>query len=236
VQGAEDQWREAKLRKEKADEALLKASLAHQNFTEYHGKIEKVCDQRAALVARNEDLFHVSDVINAGRGTDYGLHIYVLRAMFDTVMALANQRFQSLLNGRFRLVTADDSGDDKRKRLGLGVAVEDALTGKVRSAKSLSGGETFCASLALALGLSDAVRMNAGGIQIDSLFIDEGFGSLDRDQLDEVMSMLNHLSANGRRVGLISHVDSMKESIVERIDVHPARKDQPTSLSVSWMK
>ena len=77
--------------------------------------------------------------------------------------------------------------------------------------------------------------MSAGGIDIGSLFIDEGFGSLDGDQLDEVMLMLDHLSSDGRRVGVISHVDSMKSTIPERIDVTAVGKDWPTSLSVSWM-
>jgi DNA repair protein SbcC/Rad50 len=164
-----------------------------------------------------------------------GLHIFVLRTMFAQVMDLANTRFQALLNGRYRLVPTEAGQGDGRRLQGLELSVEDALTGKSRSARSLSGGEMFCASLALALGLSDAVRNNAGGVQISSLFIDEGFGSLDSDQLDEVMSMLNHLSSNGRRVGLISHVDSMKQAITERIEVAPATADRPASLAVSWM-
>jgi exonuclease SbcC len=130
--------------------------------------------------------------------------------------------------------SAVESGD-QRSLQGLGVSVEDRLTGKTRPAKTLSGGETFCASLALALGLSDVVRMNAGGVEINSLFIDEGFGSLDADQLDEVMLMLGHLSSNGRRVGLITHVDSMKSAITERIDVVPASSTSPARVDVTWM-
>jgi exonuclease SbcC len=150
-------------------------------------------------------------------------------------MDAANRRFESLLNGRYLLVPDPEADGDGRTHQGLGVLVEDRLTGRTRSARSLSGGETFCASLALALGLSDVVRTNAGGIEIDSLFIDEGFGSLDNDQLDEVMVMLGHLSSGGRRVGVISHVDSMKASITERIDVTPVGENRPTSLTVSWM-
>ena len=110
------------------------------------------------------------------------------------------------------------------------------MTGKARPARSLSGGETFCASLALALGLSDVVRMNSGGIEIRSLFIDEGFGSLDPAQLDDVMLMLGHLSSDGRRVGLITHVESMKSAIAEQIDIIPATDAHPASLTVTWME
>ena len=197
--------------------------------------IGRLCDERVAVIASSADLLDLAGLFTAGRGSDVGLHVYVLQTLFDTVMESANLRFESLLNGRYRLVPAPEGTGDQRSRQGLGVSVEDRLTGTTRSAKSLSGGETFCASLALALGLSDVVRMTAGGIEIGSLFIDEGFGSLDNDQLDEVMVMLGHLSSGGRRVGVISHVDSMKSTITERIDVTPVGDDRPTSLTVSWM-
>jgi len=236
VEAAEEAWQQADECKKSENKSLVTAQRSHQEFTDQCQKITDLATERATLVGDNQGLIRLAEIFDSGRGTEYGLHIYVLRTLFDKVMALANQRFQSLLDGRYRLITQDDSGGDQRKYQGLGVAVQDSLTGKVRSAMSLSGGETFCASLALALGLSDAVRMNAGGIRIDSLFIDEGFGSLDNAQLDEVMNMLNQLSTEGCRVGLISHVDSMKETMNERIDIHAVRKDRPTSLSVSWMQ
>ena len=235
LQAAQAAWDQAKSSRDEAARAAADAQSALQQFDGRVETIESRCRERAELVASDRDLQTLAAAFNPSRGNDYGLHIYILRTMFDLVMALANNRFESLLNGRYSLISEDDPVGDGRKLHGLGVAVKDSLTGKVRSAKSLSGGESFCASLALALGLSDAVQSNAGGIRIDSLFIDEGFGSLDNAQLDEVMNMLNHLSSHGRRVGLISHVDSMKEAITERIDVHAVRKDRPTSLTVSWM-
>jgi len=235
LQAAQTRWEQAKADRDEAARAAADAQNALQQFDGRVETIESQCRERAELVASDRDLQTLAAAFNPSKGNDYGLHIYILRTMFDLVMALANTRFESLLNGRYSLISEDDSGGDGRKLHGLGVAVKDSLTGKVRSAKSLSGGESFCASLALALGLSDAVQSNAGGIRIDSLFIDEGFGSLDNAQLDEVMNMLNHLSSHGRRVGLISHVDTMKEAITERIDVHAARRDRPTSLTVSWM-
>ena len=197
--------------------------------------IEALCADRARVGEQSRDLVLLADLFAAGRGSDIGLHIYVLKSLFETVMESANRRLESLLNGRYRLVASAVDTGDQRSLQGLGVSVEDRITGKTRPAKSLSGGETFCASLALALGLSDVVRMNAGGVEINSLFIDEGFGSLDTDQLDEVMLMLGHLSSNGRRVGIITHVESMKSTITERIDVVPASLSSPARVDVTWM-
>ncbi len=214
------------------------ASTARQQHDRYRSRVDAIArlqDERAERVAADADLLALAEVFSAGRGNDMGIHIYVLRAMFENVMELANRRLESLLNGRYRLVPSEADEGDRRSLQGLGVSVLDGFTDRVRPARSLSGGETFCVSLALALGLSDAVRLNAGGVEIGSLFIDEGFGSLDADQLDEVMVMLGHLSSDGRRVGVISHVDSMKSAIVERIDVTPAAHGRPAVLRVSWM-
>jgi exonuclease SbcC len=97
--------------------------------------------------------------------------------------------------------------------------VFDQHTGEQRSPRSLSGGETFYTSLALALGLADVVRAEAGGIDLDTLFIDEGFGSLDADTLEEVMTVLDELRDRGRTVGIVSHVSELKERISERVEV-----------------
>ena len=232
---AEEDWVRLSAAKDEAAEQARAATERLRRYTDGLENIRQLLEQRVQLVAGNSELAHLAETFNSGRGTDVGLHIYVLRALFEEVMLLANERLKDLLNGRYQLVVADESAADMRSLHGLGVAVSDALTDKPRPAGSLSGGETFCVSLALALGLSDAVRRNAGGIEIRSLFVDEGFGTLDNDQLDEVMNMLNQLSGAGRQVGLISHVESMKETIGERIEVHAVRLDQPTSLTVSWM-
>ncbi len=235
VDAAQAAWTAADDQRLAADRARGEAAARLDHLRTGTATIETLCRGRADLVAQNADLIDLAELFSAGRGNEIGLHIYVLKSLFANVMESANRRFESLLNGRYRLVPAPESDGDGRTLQGLGVSVEDRLTGRVRPAKSLSGGETFCASLALALGLSDVVRMTAGGIDIGSLFIDEGFGSLDGDQLDEVMLMLGHLSSDGRRVGVISHVDSMKSAITERIDVTAAGEDRPTSLRVSWM-
>ncbi|MDO8306849.1 MAG: SMC family ATPase [Actinomycetota bacterium] len=235
VDAAQAAWTAADVERLTADRTRGEAAARLEHLRTGTATIDTLCQERADLIARNADLIDLAELFSAGRGSEIGLHIYILKSLFDSVMEAANRRFESLLNGRYRLVPAPESDGDGRKLQGLGVSVEDRLTGRVRPATSLSGGETFCASLALALGLSDVVRMTAGGIGIGSLFIDEGFGSLDGNQLDEVMLMLGHLSSDGRRVGVISHVDSMKSAITERIDVTAVAEDRPTSLRVSWM-
>ena len=107
----------------------------------------------------------------------------------------------------------------RRTQSGLGVAVLDQHTGRPRSPHSLSGGETFLASLALALGLADVVTSQSGGITLDTLFVDEGFGSLDAETLDQAMRTLDELRQGGRTVGVISHVEAMKEQIPAQLVV-----------------
>ncbi len=235
VDAAHSAWEASQAAFLLADREHREAESRLRHLRDRTAAIVELTSDRATTVAESRDLVLLADLFSSGRGRDIGLHIYVLKSLFANVMESANRRFESLLNGRYRLVPAQDDEGDGRSLQGLGVSVEDRLTSKVRPARSLSGGETFCASLALALGLSDVVRMTAGGIEINSLFIDEGFGSLDGDQLDEVMVMLGHLSSGGRSVGVISHVDSMKASITEQIDITPATETQPASLRVSWM-
>jgi exonuclease SbcC len=139
-----------------------------------------------------------------------------------------------MLDGRFELQSTEGRTSRRLMGLGLGLEVLDLRTDTVRRTSTLSGGETFCASLALALGLADTVRAHAGGLEIGMLLIDEGFGSLDGERLDEVMAELLRLRADGRTVGVISHVAEMKRSIPERIDVRPLGARLGSTLDVSW--
>jgi exonuclease SbcC len=121
-------------------------------------------------------------------------------------------------SGRYQLRRSDE-GENRRQRAGLTLSVIDRHTGEERSPKSLSGGETFYTSLALALGLADVVRAEAGGVDLDTLFIDEGFGSLDLDTLDQVLGVIDDLRDRGRVVGIVSHVADLKDRIAERLEV-----------------
>jgi exonuclease SbcC len=134
------------------------------------------------------------------------------------VVAAANVRLAAMSSGRYELKRTD-AGGTRRERAGLTLAVTDRHTGADRSPVSLSGGETFYTSLALALGLADVVRAEAGGVDLDTLFIDEGFGSLDATTLDEVMAVIDDLRDRGRVVGIVSHVPDLKDRVPERLEV-----------------
>jgi exonuclease SbcC len=140
------------------------------------------------------------------------LETYVLAAQLEEIVVAANVRLRTMTSGRYTL-EHDDSRVKGGARSGLGLAIRDEFTGRARPTHSRSGGETFLASLALALGLAEVVTGQAGGITLDTLFVDEGFGSLDSETLETAMSTLDTLRAGGRTIGLISHVDSMKEQI-----------------------
>ncbi|MFJ1729747.1 AAA family ATPase [Streptomyces sp. NPDC088254] len=145
------------------------------------------------------------------------LESYVLAARLEQVAAAATARLQRMSSGRYTLVHSDDRTG--RGRSGLGLHVVDAWTGRERDTATLSGGETFFASLALALGLADVVTDEAGGVRLDTLFIDEGFGSLDDQTLDEVLDVLDSLRERDRSVGIVSHVADLRRRIHARLEV-----------------
>ncbi|MCB5909220.1 AAA family ATPase [Streptomyces pinistramenti] len=146
------------------------------------------------------------------------LESYVLAARLEQVAAAAGARLHKMSSGRYTLVHSDERSGGTR-RSGLGLHVIDAWTGQERDTSSLSGGETFFASLALALGLADVVTDEAGGTRLDTLFIDEGFGSLDEQTLDEVLDVLDGLRERDRSVGIVSHVADLKGRIPAQLEV-----------------
>ncbi|WP_405523384.1 SMC family ATPase [Streptomyces canus] len=149
------------------------------------------------------------------------LEAYVLAARLEQVAAAATARLQRMSSGRYTLVHSDDRTG--RGRSGLGLHVVDAWTGRERDTATLSGGETFFASLALALGLADVVTDEAGGVRLDTLFIDEGFGSLDDQTLDEVLDVLDALRERDRSVGIVSHVADLRRRIHAQLEVVKGR-------------
>ncbi|MDO4443690.1 MAG: SMC family ATPase [Slackia sp.] len=173
---------------------------------------------------RYGELAVLSDTAN-GRllGKDkVSFETYVQSIYFDRVIAAANRRLRAMTNGRYEL-SRQRTALTKTGQSGLDLDVFDAYTGKTRDASSLSGGESFKASLALALGLSDIVQSHAGGIRLDTMFIDEGFGSLDRESLQLAVKTLTELSGNDKLVGIISHVEELKEGIDRKIVVTRGR-------------
>ncbi|MCK9526125.1 MAG: SMC family ATPase, partial [Limnochordia bacterium] len=141
---------------------------------------------------------------------------YVQAFYFTQILYEANKRLKIMTNSRFELLRREEAAD-LRSQTGLEIDVLDHYTGRVRSVKSLSGGESFKASLSLALGLSDVIQSSAGGVEINTLFVDEGFGSLDAESLDQAIQTLVGLAEGNRLIGIISHVEELKEQIDKQI-------------------
>ena len=155
---------------------------------------------------------------------------YVQAIYFDKVIDAANQRLKMLTSGQFELIRSDEGG--RNTKVGLGLYVVDSFTGRARDASSLSGGESFQASLCLALGLSDVVQEHAGGIEFDTMFVDEGFGSLDQGALGNAISLLSDLSGGSKLVGIISHVEDLKANIPKKIVVAKDRAGSSVSMEL----
>jgi exonuclease SbcC len=230
-----------------AEQALIDAEAVHQTAQkEVTGLRQRVDDavQRANQVTdalaerrlvheRTTPVVRLADLVS-GIGADnarsMSLPTFVLRERFAEVVATANERLATMSDGRYALEHAEDKQGGKRA--GLGLRVRDTHTEEPRDPRSLSGGETFYCSLALALGLADVVTAEAGGVDLGTLFVDEGFGSLDADTLDHVLEVLSGLTASGRVVGVVSHVPELKERISERVTVLKNR-DGSSRLVVS---
>ena len=184
------------------------------------GDIEKV---RGQLENKEQRYLWINALANTANGSVPGkdkifLETYVQMAFFDRILIRANTRLMGMSSGHYELKRRETASSLKIQA-GLELDVIDHYNGSVRSVRSLSGGESFQASLAMALGLSDEIQSQAGGIQIDSMFVDEGFGSLDEESLNQAIQTLMQLSASNRLVGIISHVSELKEKINSQIVV-----------------
>lgn len=200
---------------------LLKS--AEQRLAALHHKNETL-EQEYAVIGT------LSDVTNGKTGNRLSLHRFVLGVLLDDVLLQASERLKRMSSGRYFL---HRKADKARGNLGSGLEllVEDAYSGKKRDVATLSGGESFLAALSLALGLSDVVQSYSGGVRLDTLFIDEGFGSLDPQSLDLAIQTLIDLQQGGRTIGIISHVTELKEQMPLRIDVIPGRSGSQLSIT-----
>ncbi|WP_022871333.1 AAA family ATPase [Yaniella halotolerans] len=219
LDAAREAQQEAQVHLAQANREHGSLETTYEQTREHQRNLADVSKRSAEQLAVYEELMGLSDVV-AGRGENSAampLRSFVLAGWLEQVAANASERLTGMTGGRYELKHAVGQGG--RGYAGLNLEVIDHLNDTVRNPSTLSGGETFMASLALALGLADAVQAQAGGVSMDTLFIDEGFGSLDADTLEDVMSVLDALQDDGRLIGLVSHVESMKQQIPHRIQV-----------------
>lgn len=197
-------------------------------------EIQKKVLERRNIISQAEHKYvwlrALSDTANGmlGGKQKIDLETYVQTAYFDRILRRANLRLLTMSSGQYELKREEESTNRKEKA-GLELCVMDHYNGTRRSVKTLSGGETFQASLSLALGLSDEIQSYAGGICMDSMFVDEGFGSLDEDALSQAIQALTQLTEGNRLVGIISHVGELKEQIEKKIVVKKCRTEDGIS-------
>ena len=199
----------------------------HTRLTTNRTALEQIQGKTAQLTQLEQRYTWVRTLSNTVNGTLPGkekiaLETYVQMTFFDRILRRANLRLLVMTGGQYELKRRREAAGS-RGQSGLEMDVIDHYNGTQRSVKSLSGGESFQASLALALGLSDEIQSSAGGIRLDTMFVDEGFGSLDEESLNKAMGALGDLAQGNRLVGIISHVSELKEKIDKQIVV---RKDR----------
>lgn len=190
------------------------------NNEKVYKSIERVNEKSEKSEKHYSWLRILSDTVNGSLSgkSRIKLETYVQMSFFDRIIMRANTRFMRLTDGQYELKRSD-SKDNYKNQTGLELDIIDHYNGTIRSVKSLSGGEAFEASLSMALGMSDEIQSRSGGIQIDTMFIDEGFGSLDDESLSQAVKVLNSLSSSDRLIGIISHVSVLKDRIDKQIVV-----------------
>lgn len=202
---------------------------------ETNGKVHKNVETQLTVRANmQKEYSNISVLSNVANGELAGrdrlpFEQYVQAFYFEQVIYEANLRLKKMSGGRYALKRRTEA-ENKRSVTGLDLEIMDYFTGKARSVKSLSGGESFKAALSLALGLSDVIQSHAGGVVVETMFVDEGFGSLDKDSLEQAVAILKELATDNRIVGIISHVEELKECIDKKILLTKSTRGS----SISW--
>ncbi|MCP9826609.1 AAA family ATPase [Synechococcus sp. EJ6-Ellesmere] len=219
-----------------ADAARTEAVERHTQACRAQHEIQRLAGEHregeASLMQKRERAQLLSAVADRCQGKAapfISMQRWVLSAYLAEICRYANQRLELMTSGRYQLRLTDEGGRGGRNA-GLGLRVLDAYTGEEREVSSLSGGETFQASLALALGVADTVQAHTGGVHLEALFIDEGFGTLDPDNLQLAMDELDRLREGGRMIGIISHVGALRERI--RCGIQVVASDQGSRVCV----
>ena len=195
----------------------------HSRIVNNRSNCDNIKQKSSELIAIEKKYTWVKALSDTANGNITGkdkimLETYIQMHYFDRIISRANTRLMIMTGGQYDLIRREEALS-KVGQSGLDLDVIDHYNGTTRSVKSLSGGESFKASLALALGLSDEIQSSAGGIQLDTMFIDEGFGSLDEDSLSQAMNALASLASSNKLIGIISHVGELKQKIDKQIVV-----------------
>ena len=221
VAGARRLQEAAEETRETALAAHATASEAHRHLEEALEAVDRAAARLADILAGSRALTQVAALVTGRNDASTPLATWVLLDRFAEVLVFANDRLTQMSSGRYELVrVADETGSAGRRDRGLGLGVIDRLcAGVVRDPKTLSGGETFYVSLSLALALADVVTAESGGVAMETLFVDEGFGTLDPEILQTVLAELGRLQAGGRTVGIVSHIEELRRQVPDRIEV-----------------
>ena len=203
-------------------EELKESYILLREKVQANDKIIEMCEEIYQSVAEKLENYrkvgHISQILSGRNRQNISLERFVLAAFLDEIVKAANARLKDMSSGRYELRRTEELSRANRQS-GLDLEVIDGYTGKERPVKTLSGGESFMASLSMALGLSDVVEQYSGGVHLDTMFIDEGFGTLDQEALDSAIGCLVDLQKSGRLVGIISHVEELKERIEAKLMV-----------------
>lgn len=236
---AEDQLKKESEEQDHRIETIRKHCTQIENRLEKNKRIkEKISSQRSSLEKFQEEYNRCTRLYNLITGNipdraKITFEQYIQAAGFDHIIAAANRRLLPMSDGQYELFRKDDS-ENKRSKTILNLEVQDHFTGHRRPVGSLSGGESFKASLSLALGLSDTVSSNLGGVQMDALFVDEGFGTLDKKSIESAMDTLVRLSGTNKLVGIISHREELMENIPQQIKIKKTKEGSQIDIDTGF--
>ncbi len=223
---------------QEAREEKEKALRAQKIWERQHSEVKKTIllmkDKRSSMEEASAEYGYVKDLENLATGNNPKKLVfeqYVLAGYFEEILRAANLRFQKMTSGRYEMSRVGEVGDGRVKD-NLEIQVMDYYTGKYRSVRTLSGGESFKASLSLALGMSDVIQAMNGGIRVDTLFVDEGFGALDEESLDQACSTLMGLAEKNCMIGIISHVQELRERIEQQIIIDKTSSGSQVKIRV----
>jgi exonuclease SbcC len=218
ISSLDEQVKELEISLDIIKEKRQRAQNAVSYITDLHENIKRIDEQIHEEEKAFQELVDLYEVMKGDNDSRISFERYILIEYLEQIVQIANERLRKLSNGQFYLKRSERV-EKRNRQSGLGLDVYDAYTGQTRDVKTLSGGEKFNASLCLALGMADVIQAYEGGISIETMFIDEGFGSLDEESLTKAVDALIDLQKSGRFIGVISHVQELKNAMPAVLEV-----------------